>query len=167
MTVRGTLALLAVLAVLGLVVLVDRPTVPTAVVLPPLLEVPASRVTRLDVRWPDVSLAAERHDGTWRDATGRVLPSDTLEAFLGTLAELRPLDMLSRDDAEHAAFGFGEPVTSIVASTGGTPVLRLDVGARNPSWTGVYVRATDASEVVLVGSLLHWELEKLRSAASR
>jgi hypothetical protein len=167
MTVRGTLGLLLVLAALGLVLLVDRPQAPTPAELPPLLDVPVARVTRLEVRWPEVALTAERRDGAWRDRGGRVLPSDTVETFLATLAELRPLDLLSRRDAEHAAFGFAERVTSIAVFAGETPVLRLEVGARNPSWTGVYVRVRDASEVVLVGSLLHWELEKLRSAASR
>ena len=92
MTVRGTLGLLLVLAVLGLVLLVDRPQAPTPTVLPALLDVPVARVTRLEVRWPEVVLTAERRDGGWRDRGGRVLPSDTVDKIVGLFAKLELLN---------------------------------------------------------------------------
>ena len=43
-------------------------------------------------------------------------------------------------------------------------LLAMDIGTRNPAWTGSYARRDGRDEVLLVGALLRWELEKLRSA---
>lgn len=43
--------------------------------------------------------------------------------------------------------------------------LMLLVGDRNPAWTGVYARVPPADRVVLIGSVLSWELDKLVGAA--
>jgi hypothetical protein len=45
-------------------------------------------------------------------------------------------------------------------------LLDLEVGAMNPSETAVYVRRMGHSPVLLVGALLHWELQKLRRVVS-
>jgi hypothetical protein len=44
-------------------------------------------------------------------------------------------------------------------------VLQLEIGSRNPAWTGVYAAAHRCREIELVGALLHWEVEKLRAIA--
>ena len=46
----------------------------------------------------------------------------------------------------------------------GRELLAMDIGNRNPAWTGNYARRDGRDEVLLVGSLLRWELDKLRSA---
>jgi len=40
----------------------------------------------------------------------------------------------------------------------------MDIGNRNPAWTGSYARRAGRAEVLLVGAVLRWELDKLRSA---
>ncbi len=52
-----------------------------------------------------------------------------------------------------------------LAAADGRPLLALELGERNPAWTGLYARRTGEPAVLLVGGVLAWELEKLRQAA--
>lgn len=164
MTLRGTLALLGVLALLVVyLTAIDRPE--RAPVEEPLLTVTPARATEVDIAWPDGRLLTARRDGEWRDANQRPLPAGLIDDLLVALRTMRALETLSPDGAQPTEYGFGAAATSLAVAAEKQPVLRLEVGARNPAWTGVYVRRRGSSEVLLVGALLHWELEKLHAAA--
>jgi hypothetical protein len=70
----------------------------------------------------------------------------------------------SGDDV--ADYGLDAGAATLSVSAGGIDALRLRIGDRNPAWTGVYVQSSESDEVVVVGALLHWELEKLRAMAT-
>jgi hypothetical protein len=165
MTVRGTLGLLALFAVLAAyVILVPAPGPrPLAA---PLLTVPVERVSSLELVWPDRRLSATRVRDRWQMDGGTTLPPGMVEDLLATLSTLRPTETLPAGDGT-ADFGLAPPAAALLLSADGTIVLRLEIGARNPAWTGVYVRRTGDSSVQLVGALLHWELEKLHAMATR
>jgi uncharacterized protein DUF4340 len=165
-TVRGTLGLLGVFAALAAyLLLVPPPAARLAPLVEPLLAVPAEQVDAIEVTWPERRLRATRLGGTWRSADGAVLPPGTIEDLLAALASLRPTETLAAPDGT-VDYGLATG-TTLVVSAEGVPVAQLRIGDRNPAWTGVYVRRTGSDDVVLVGALLHWELEKLRAAASR
>ena len=167
MTPRGTLALLGVLALLVVYLsVVDRPS-STTVDEEPLLTAPAAQVTRVEITWPDARLLAVRRDGGWRDQDERPLPSGLVDDLLAALGTVRPMETLASTGPTASEYGFGPRTTSLSIGAGGNPLLHLEMGDRNPSRTGVYVRRSGSVEVLLVGALLHWELEKLRAAASR
>ena len=166
MTVRGTLTLLGLFAVLATyLLLVPPPPAPHPSPGTPLLSVPADRVTSLAIVWADRRLRATRVGDGWRSDAGASFPADMIEDLLATLSTLRPTETLA--DGESAAdYGLAPPGASLVISEGDTRLLQLDVGGRNPAWTGVYVRRTGGAGVELVGALLDWELGKLRETAS-
>jgi hypothetical protein len=168
MTIRGTLGLLALLGVLLFyMAVIDRPSVPTASLAPPLLTVPATEVTEVAVTWSDARVTAHRDGTRWRDPSGGAIPDGMIDDILQALRTVRPSSTLSADGADASAYGFGRPAISLRVAIAGAPPLQLDVGERNPAWTSIYVRRSGAPEVLVVGALLHWELEKLRAAAAR
>ncbi|MCW5888928.1 MAG: DUF4340 domain-containing protein [bacterium] len=169
MTVRGTLGLVAVLVVLLALVWIGERSAPPpgapAIDAPPLLAAAPSSVTRLE--WVDRGrrLILVRAPGGWIDVAGRPWRSNAPGDLLEALTTLRPVAVVSADTTTLGEYGLGADASRLeVLGADGEAVLRLDLGKRNPAWTGVYVRREGTSEVLLVGALLHWELRKLRDA---
>lgn len=170
MTVRGTLGLVAVLVMLlGVVWLGERdagPPGPPVLDAPPLLDASATAVTRLE--WADgtTRLTMVRTPGGWTDAAGRPWRSSAPADLLDALTTLRPVAVVSANPSALGEYGLGADASRLEAfGADARPLLRLDLGRRNPAWTGLYVRRAGASDVLLVGALLQWELRKLRDAA--
>jgi hypothetical protein len=164
-TPRGTLALVAVAALLVAYLLLVPPPAPPQ--LPEvLLSVPAESVDEVAIVWPDGQLRARRTDGGWRSDGSVLLPPDTVSDLLETFSTLRTMERLPGSDAM-ADYGLDAGATTLVASAAGAVVLSLRVGNRNPAWTTVYVQRSGSNDVVVVGALLHWELEKLHAMATR
>jgi hypothetical protein len=101
----------------------------------------------------------------WVDAAGQRWPADVVEATLDALTSLHPRTVVAAGDAGLAEYGLAPaPERLRVLDDTGRELVALDIGNRNPAWTGVYARRPGESDVLLVGSLLRWELDKLRSA---
>ena len=165
MTARGTLGLVALFALLVTYLELVPPPPPPQ--LPePLLSVPAQSVDDVALIWPDGRLHLRRTDGAWRSDGGAVLPPDTPGDLLAALSTLRPTETLSGREPV-ADYGLDARATTIAISAEGATALELRVGDRNPAMTGAYVQRSGSSDVVVVGALLHWELEKLRPMATR
>jgi hypothetical protein len=164
-TPRGTLALLgAFLLLLAYLVLVPPPAPPE---LPePLVAVPGASVDDIAVTWPDTHLEVRRTHGDWRSDAGALVPPDAVGDLLAALSTLRPTETLPAGDPM-ADYGLDARATTLVISAAGSTVLSLRVGDRNPAWTGVYVQRSGSNDVVVIGALLHWELEKLHAMATR
>jgi hypothetical protein len=165
MTVRATLGLLALFAVLAAYLILVPAPAPRPLAAP-LLTVRGERVSSFEIVWPDRRLNATRVRDRWQMDGGTTLPPGLVEDLLATLSTLRPIETLPAGDGP-ADFGLAPPAASLLLSADGTTVLRLEIGARNPAWTGVYVQRAGDANVQLVGALLHWELEKLHAMATR
>jgi len=166
-TARGTAALLAVLAALGAyLALAERPRPPAPHGPPALLGVPATAVARVDVDGKDGPLAALRGPDGWKGPDGHPWPGDAVDDLLETLASLPPLMVVDPDPHAPGDYGLGDGAARVeMHAADGRRLLGLEVGERNPAWTGVYVRRAGEPEVMLVGAVLAWELEKVRAAA--
>jgi len=170
MTVRGTAWLVALLAALlaylWLAELRPRSGRARAKAAPVLLAVPAADVARIDLEEHGRRLVAIRRDGKWVDTQGHPWRGDAVGDLLDTLGTLSPIMVVDPDPAEPSDYGL-EPDTPRlrVMAAQGKELLSLEIGERNPAWTGLYARLAGQREVILVGAVLHWELEKLRDAA--
>jgi hypothetical protein len=169
-TLRGTLLLGTVLAVLaGYLWLGDsRSGTARAVTAdaPALLPVPATQVARLELESKDQTISAIRGANGWTDASGRPWGGDAVRDVVDELGALRPVMVVDPDPSNPADYGLGPDAVHLrVLGADGRSLLALELGERNPAWTGLYARVGGAREVVLVGAVLHWELEKLREAA--
>jgi hypothetical protein len=167
---RATALMLAVLAglvaYLWLVELRPRHETAAAPATPALLSVQPAAVGRVDLDEPGSRLTAVRGPRGWTDESGRPWRDDAVTDLVGTLGALRPVMIVDRSPREPADYGLG-PAARRLSLTGadGRSLLALELGERNPAWTGVYARRDGRPEVMLLGALLTWEIEKVRAAA--
>jgi len=169
MTVRGTALLVgllaALLAYLWLGELRPRRGRATAKAVPTLLAAATADVTRIDLEEHGRRLVAIRRDGKWVDAQGHAWRGDVVGDLIDTLGTLSPIMVVDADPAEPSDYGLGPDTPRLRVIAAGKELLSLEIGERNPAWTGLYARLAGQREVILVGAVLHWELEKLRDAA--
>jgi hypothetical protein len=96
---------------------------------------------------------------------GQRWPSDVIDVAVDALTSLHPRPVTQAEGTGLAEYGLAPAVEHLrVLDDTGHELIALDIGNRNPAWTGVYARRAGAADVLLVGSLLRWELDKLRSA---
>ncbi|MFN8545385.1 MAG: DUF4340 domain-containing protein [Candidatus Binatia bacterium] len=170
-TPRGTLRLIAVLGACVAYLFFTRGGVRVAPLpppddIPPLLSRAPGDIARIEVGGPGRSLAVVRTAGGWTDPNAVPWPSEAPGTLLEALRSLRPLFVVDPQPQRPEDFGLGPQADRLrLLTPDGSAVLDLEIGARNPSWTGVYVRAAGRSEVLLVGSVLRWELAKLGETA--
>jgi hypothetical protein len=167
MTARGTVGLLAVLAALGAylwLVELRPPRATGADAVPTLLDVPTA-AARVELEHGDHRLHAVRAAVGWTDDAGHPWRSDAVGDLLASLASLRPLMVVDPNGEEAEAYGLATPERLRVVAADGRELSRVDVGQSNPAGTGLYARIDGRSEVVLIGAVLRWELDKLRQGA--
>ena len=169
-TLRGTLLLGTVLIALGgyLWLGESRPGTPRPVAAeaPAVLAVPASQITRLELEEEERTVVAVRGPTGWLDADGHPWVTDAVSDVIDTLTSLRPVMVVDPEPANLADYGLDAGAVHLrLYGADKRVVLSLELGERNPAWTGVYARVGSAREVVLIGAVLHFELEKLREAA--
>jgi hypothetical protein len=168
-TPRGTLVMLAIAAALAVGVWMDQPRLlpapPTAAPRTPALLAAAPAATRLEWQRESERLTLVQASDGWRDALGHRWPAGTVEGVLEVLASLHPHAVAPGAEVDLAEYGLAPARERLrVLDDTGRELLALDIGDRNPAWTGVYARRAGDDEVLLVGALLRWELDKLRSA---
>jgi hypothetical protein len=163
-TWRSTAALGLVLAALGAALWwSERPPAPSPGAVP-LLD-PTRALTAVEIRAAGTTRRFEHAGGRWSTAAGDPAP-DGLAALVEALRMLPPVLVVDDAPAEPAEFGFGPDAVRLVAWSDATPALDLEVGARNPAWTGVYVRRHGERPIVMMGALLWWELAKVRGRST-
>lgn len=172
MTLRGTAGLVGACLVLAALALSTRqsphPAPRPVENAPPLLDRPAAEVARIDFVMRGRTLTTLRAETGWVDPAGRPWRSGIAEALVDALHVLRPLFVVARKPARPEEYGLGPPADRLrLLAADGAVLLDLEVGARNPSWTGVYVRPAGSTPVLLVGAVLRWELSKLEESAPR
>jgi hypothetical protein len=167
---RLTAALIVTAAALVAVVWMDRPELLPERPLPipdtpPLLGAPIASVARFEWERGADRLTLVHTPAGWHDAAGHPWPADTVEVALEALASLHPHTVVSGGAIDLAEYGLAQPGERLRVLDGtGRELLAMDIGNRNPAWTGSYARRAGRDEVLLVGALLRWELDKLRSA---
>jgi hypothetical protein len=133
-----------------------------------LLPEPPGAVARVALEEHGARLTAVRRERAWVDEHGRAWSGDAVSGLVAALGSLRPVMVVESDPVEPGEYGFGPDAVRLeVSAEGGRRLLALELGQQNPSSTGVYARIGGQREVVLVGALLRWELDKLREAAPR
>lgn len=157
MSLRGTAVLLLIAAALLAVLWIDRrPTEPSWQSAPSLLP-PETAVTSIELRRSgDTRLFRSQPAGRLTDDRGTDA-SSVVEA----LRALAPLMVVAKAPPDPREFGLGRDALRLLVRGENTTLLDLEIGARNPARTGLYVRRHGAVDIELVGALLQWELAKL------
>jgi uncharacterized protein DUF4340 len=149
-TVRGTVALAAVLAVLaGYLVLTRAPDMPA--------EDDEPRLTAVLDHPTAVEIV---------EAGRTVRVESGFDDLVAGLASLQILGVIDPDPSDPSLYGFGADAVQLRVLSGTEQLVGIEIGAMNPAETGLYVRRFGNPRVLLVGALLRWELEKVRRVAS-
>jgi hypothetical protein len=99
----------------------------------------------------------ERSGDTWSKTANPAAIKD----FLQNLLQLGVLMDIPTGAGELRDYGLAPPRSVLQLRIGGRPTpLTLQIGDRNPSVTGVYVRLGADGPVVLAGALVEWEFDK-------
>jgi hypothetical protein len=160
-TARGTVALVAVFtALLATLWWSEHPADETTVPREAPLLAPTGPPTAVEIRLPDATHRFENVGQRWR-AAGAGADPDAVPALLDALTTLTPLLIVDAAPDDPERFGLGPDAVRLLAWSGQSVVLDLDVGARNPAWTGVYVRRHGTRPIVMTGALLTWEIAKV------
>jgi Domain of unknown function (DUF4340) len=141
--------------------LVERPpAAPTIPEAPFLLNEPGQRIGRVEFTGRTGLITATRVANDWLDGKGRPWPHDAVTDLLATLRTLRPLRTIVPEAGESARYGLGQRRLRIVLHDGSV-ALDLELGTINPAQTALYARTTGQTEIVLIGTVLEWELSKV------
>ena len=132
----------------------------------PLLPFRPEDVTVLTIVDAEGTVRLHRAESRWLDDRGHPWPApELLHTVLETLAGAQPTAVISDDPVRLADYGLDPPRRSVtVATAGREKPLTLALGDRNPVWTAVYARVPPHPRVMVVGSILLWELDKVLSA---
>lgn len=167
MTARGTLILAATFVALAAwVLLIELPADWNPPPPPPaVLAEPATTVTQLELTAGPTVVVARRGPAGWVNDRGEPWPFGAIDDLLATLATLRPLRTIVADADEAARYHIGQRRLCLRRADGSI-VLDLELGDLNPAETALYARTTAQPAIVLLGSVLQWELRKLTPDAS-
>lgn len=169
--VEGVLAI--ALAALVVVVVLPRLAPPTAAVEgEPLLTLDPAAVDRIDltrVLNGRKELRLERSASGWSlvgEAGTEAIPGDRVSELLTAVAQARVVVNLPGAEANPAEFGFDDPAGELTLHRINAEPMRIVVGDRNPTLTGLYVQVFPGGRLAMVGSVLLWELDKLAALAT-
>ena len=124
----------------------------------PLLPFQPAEVVAIHLRHGDTDFTAKRSGGGW---TASHAPS-RVDEFLRNLSELGRVMEIPASGDDLADYGLDSPrsVLELSLAAQSNPLV-LEVGNQNPATTGIYARVDRDGPVLLAGSLLSWEIDKL------
>jgi hypothetical protein len=131
----------------------------------PIFEFNPERVSQLDVLFDGQRLSGKRTPEGWkRGQDGEPLPSAVVDDFLAALVRLVDLGDVEGKPEELSEYGLKPPKTQISVQVEGVGTQTLALGKHNPVSTSLYALVNQSQQVILVGSVVSWDLRKLMDA---
>jgi hypothetical protein len=131
----------------------------------PIFEFTSEKIIQLDVVFDGQQLIGKRTPEGWkREQSGEPLPSAVVDDFLTALTKLVNLGGVEGKPEELSEFGLKPPQTHITVHVEGTGPQTLALGKHNPVNTSLYALVNHSQQVILVGSIISWDLRKLMDA---
>lgn len=131
----------------------------------PIFEFNPEKITQLDVVFDGQHLVGKRTPEGWkREQSEEPLPSAVVDDFLTALARLVDLGDVESKPEELSEYGLKPPKTQISVHVEGGGTQTLALGNHNPVNTSLYALVNQSQQVILVGSVISWDLRKLMDA---
>ncbi len=131
----------------------------------PVFDFVVDKVQKIDAVFEGKHLVCQRTHGGWvNSADGTPIRQDVMEDFLGNLQKLLDLGEVEGGIEQLSEFGLRPPASRLVLEIEGIGVQVLTIGKNNPVQTSLYAQVNDAPQVILVGSVINWDLRKLFTA---
>ena len=119
-------------------------------------------VVRVEIVYEGESLICQRTPEGWRVAPEmKELRTGGMTDFLQSLEGLIEIGEVADGVTRLSEYGLDRPTTSISLLFEGENSRTLALGSYNPGRTSVYTQVDDTPRVVLVGSVIRWEVRKL------
>lgn len=132
----------------------------------PVLDFLSDKVTQLTVAFEGKQLVCQRTPQGWVEpSSGAPLRQDAVDDFLANLHKLLHLGEVEGDDRLGEDFGLKPPVARVSLQIEGESPRTLALGKNNPVQSSLYAQVNEAPQIVLVGSVIVWDMRKLFSAA--
>ena len=130
-----------------------------------LFEFSSEKISQLEVVFDGQQLIGKRTPEGWkREQSGEPLPSAVVDDFLTALTNLVNLGSVEGKPEELSEFGLKPPQTHITVYVEGAGPQTLALGKHNPVNTSLYALVNQSQQVILVGSIVSWDLRKLMDA---
>ena len=124
------------------------------------------KAQKLDVVFEGKHLVCQRTPNGWvNSADGTPMRQDVMEDFLTNLQKLLDLGEVEGGIEQLSEFGLRPPASRVLLEVEGAGVQVLTIGKNNPVQTSLYAQVNDTPQVVLIGSVINWDLRKLFTAA--
>ena len=133
----------------------------------PALEFSTDKVMQFDVVFEGKHLVCQRTPQGWIEpSSGKPVRQDAVDDFLTNLQKLVNLGAVDIKTEDLSEFGLRPPVARIMVEVEGEATRILSLGKNNPVQTSLYAQINENPQVVLVGSVITWDMRKLFLAAS-
>jgi hypothetical protein len=131
-----------------------------------ILDFDPGRVTKVEISYEGESLICQRTTEGWKVEPGiKALRAGAAEDFLESIGQLVEIGEVEEGAEGLSEYGLDHPTSRILLQIEGGGTRTILLGSHNPVQTSVYARVDNAPRVVLVGSLILWEMRKLFLAA--
>ena len=131
----------------------------------PALEFSLDKVKQFAVVFEGKHLVCQRTPQGWVEpSSGAPVRQDAADDFLTNLQKLLNLGAVEVQEAQLAEFGLQPPIARITLEIEGEGSRVLSLGKNNPVQTSLYAQINENPQVVLVGSVVTWDMRKLFTA---
>jgi hypothetical protein len=132
----------------------------------PVFEFVVDKVQKIDAIFEGKHLVCQRAPSGWvNSADGTSMRQDVMEDFLTNLQKLLNLGEVEEGMEQSSEFGLQPPASRLLLEVDGAGAQVLTLGKNNPVQTSLYAQINDAPQVILIGSIINWDLRKLFIAA--
>lgn len=129
-------------------------------------EFSVDKVKQFDVVFEGMHLVCRRTPQGWVESSSEApVRQDAVDDFLTNLLKLVNLGAVDVKTEELSEFGLQPPVARIMVEIEGGGTRILSLGKNNPVQTSLYAQINENPQVVLVGSVITWDVRKLLTAA--
>jgi len=133
----------------------------------PVFTFSAEQVQRFEVAYDGKQIIGERTTEGWKSPEGALFPSLAIDDFLLNLTKVVNLGEIEQDrDDTLTDYGLQPPVSQITVKVEGEGNQSLTIGKHNPVNTSLYAIVNQQPQIILVGSIISWELRKLMDAVN-
>jgi hypothetical protein len=124
-------------------------------------------VTRIEIAFEGQQLVGLRTPEGWkREGDEKPLPSAAVDDFLGNMAKIVDLGEVEGGAEQLSEYGLEPPRAHISIQLKDREKYTLVFGKNNPVNTSLYARVNNAPQIILIGSVISWDIRKLLMAAA-
>lgn len=130
------------------------------------LDFTPERVTQIDLLFDGQHLVCQRTPEGWKqEPRGETISTEVIDDFLTNLKKLVNLGEVEGAASQLSEYGLQPPVSRLMLQVEGEGARTLTLGKNNPVQTSLYAQINESPQVVLVGSVILWDMRKVMTAA--